>query len=46
MDDRVDRPGRQLNPEQLAGELGRVAARDTIADGECHDRGLQPRPER
>jgi hypothetical protein len=46
LDDRVDRAGRQLDPEQLPGELGRVAARDTVADGEGHDRGLQPRPER
>ena len=44
--DRVDRPGRQLDPEQLPSELGRVAARDTVADRERHDRRLQPRPER
>ena len=46
LDDRVDRAGRQLDPEQLARELGRVAAGDTVADGERHDRCLQPRPER
>jgi hypothetical protein len=46
LDDRVDRPGRQLDPEQLPGELGRVAAGDAVAHGERHDRGLQPRPER
>jgi hypothetical protein len=46
LDDRVDRPGRELDPEQLAGELGRVAARDPVADRERHDRGLQSRPER
>src|SRR6266545_2784418 len=44
--DRVDRAGRELDPEQLAGELGRVAARDPVADSERHDRGLQSRPER
>jgi hypothetical protein len=46
LDDRVDRPGRQLDPEQLAGELGRVAAGDTVSHRERHDRGLQPWPER
>jgi hypothetical protein len=46
LDDRVDRTGRQLDPEQLPRELGRVAAGDTVAHGERHDRGLQPRPER
>src|SRR6266511_2352440 len=46
LDDRVDRAGRELDPEQLAGELGRVAARDPVADSERHDRGLQSRPER
>ena len=46
LDDRVDRPGRELDPEQLPRELGRVAAGDTVADRERHDRGLQPRPER
>ena len=46
LDDRVDRPGRQLDPEQLPRELGRVAARDAVAHGERHDRCLQPRAER
>jgi hypothetical protein len=46
LDDRVDRACRDLDPAQLAGEFGRVAARDTVADRERHDRGLQPRPER
>jgi hypothetical protein len=46
VDDRVDRPGRETDPEQLSGELGRVAAGDTVADRERHDRCLQPRPER
>ena len=46
LDDLVDRPGRELDAEQLPGELGRVAARDTVPDRERHDRGLQPRPER
>jgi hypothetical protein len=46
LDDRVDRAGRQLDPKQLTRELGRVAAGDTVAHGERHDRGLQPRPER
>ena len=46
LDDRVDRPGRDLDPEQLASELGRGAARDTVTYGECDDGGLEPRPER
>jgi hypothetical protein len=46
LDDRVDRPGRQLDPEQLLGELGRVTARDAVSDRERDDGGLQPRPER
>src|SRR5215211_7209011 len=46
LDDPVDRPGRKLDPEQLPGELARVAPRDTVPDRERHDRGLQPRPER
>jgi hypothetical protein len=46
LDDRVDRPGREFDPEQLPGELGRVAAGDTVPDRERHDRRLQPRPER
>jgi hypothetical protein len=46
LDDLVDRPARELDPEQLPGELGRVAAGDTVADRERHDRCLQPRPER
>jgi len=45
-DDRVDRAGRELHPEQLPRELGHIAARDTVTDGEGYDRGLQPRPER
>jgi hypothetical protein len=45
-DDRVDRPGRELDPEQLTGELGRVTAGDTVPHGERHDRGPKPRPER
>jgi hypothetical protein len=46
LDDRVDRPGRQLDPEQLTGELARITAGDTVPHGERHDRGLKPRPER
>ena len=46
LDDRVDRPGRELDPEQLPGELGRVTARDAVAYRERDDGGLQPRPER
>jgi hypothetical protein len=46
LDELVDRPGRKLDPEQLAGELARVTPRDTVADRERHERGLQPRPER
>jgi hypothetical protein len=46
LDDRVDRSGREFDPEQLPGEFGRVAARDTVADRERHDGCLQPRPER
>jgi hypothetical protein len=46
LDDRVDRSGRDLDSEQLPGELGRVAAGDTVPDRERHDRCLQPRPER
>ena len=41
LDDRVDRPGRELDPEQLAGELGRVTAGDAVADRERDDRRLQ-----
>ena len=44
--DRVDSPDRQPDPEQLPGELGQVTARDPVARGQRHDRGLQPRPER
>ena len=46
LDDRVDRPARKLDSEQLARELGRVAAGDAVANGERHDRRLQPWPER
>ena len=46
LDDPVDRPGRQLDAEQLPGEFRRVAARDTVADSECHDGCLESRPER
>src|SRR5919108_1124999 len=46
VDDRVDRAGRQLEPEQLPGQLARVAARDTVSDRERHHRRLQPGPER
>jgi hypothetical protein len=46
LDDRIDRPGRQLDPEQLPGELGRVPAGDAVSDRERHHRGLQPGPER
>ena len=46
VDDRVHRPSRDLDAEQLPRQLGRVPARDTIADGERHDRRLQARPER
>ncbi len=46
LDDRVHRPGRDLDPEQLAGELGRVTARDALTHRERDDRRLQPRPER
>ena len=44
--DRVDRAGGQLDAEQLARELGRVAARDTVSDRERDDRRLQAGPER
>src|SRR6266498_1914144 len=44
--DGVDRPARQLDPEQLARELARVAAGDTVPDRERHDRSLQPWPKR
>ena len=46
VDDRVDRPGRELDAEQLPRELGRVAAGNTVSDRERHDRCPQPRPER
>src|SRR6266498_3247739 len=46
LDDRVDRPARQLDPEQLTRELGRVAAGDTVPDRKRHDRSLQPWPKR
>jgi hypothetical protein len=46
LDDRVDRPGRELEPEQLTGELGRVTAGDTVPHRKRHDRRLKPRPER
>ena len=46
LDHLVDRPGRDLDAEQLAGELGRVAARDTVSDRERHDRRLEPGAER
>jgi hypothetical protein len=44
--DRVYRPGRDLDPEQLPRELGRVATRDAVTYRERDDRRLQPRPER
>ena len=44
--DRFDSPHRQADPEQVAGKLGHVAARDPVARGQRHDRRLQPRPER
>src|SRR5262249_14534447 len=37
LDDRVDRPGRKLDPEQLPREFGRVAAGDTVAAREGPD---------
>ena len=40
--DRVDRPGRELDPEQLTGELGRVTTRDAVTHRERDDRRLQP----
>jgi hypothetical protein len=46
VDDRIYRSGRQLDPEQLPGELGRVPAGDAVADRERHRRCLQPRSER
>jgi hypothetical protein len=46
LNDRVDRPGRELDPEQLSGKLGRVTARHAVAYRERDDGGLQPRPER
>src|SRR5712691_5443711 len=46
LDDRIDRPGRELDAEQLPGELARVTARDTVADRKRDDGGLEPRPER
>jgi hypothetical protein len=45
LDDRVHCPGRDLDPEKLTGELGRVTTRDTVADRERDDSGLEPRPE-
>ena len=44
--DRVDRAGREPDPEQLMCELGDVAARDPVTRRQRHDRGLQVRPER
>ena len=46
LDDRVHRPGRELDPEKLTGELGRVTTRDTVADRKRDDSGLESRPER
>ena len=46
LDNRVYRPGRQLDPEQLPGELGRVTTRDAVTHRERDDRRLQPGPER
>jgi hypothetical protein len=46
LDHPVDRAGRELDAEQLPGELARVAARNAVADRERHDRCLQPGPER
>src|SRR6266540_1947035 len=43
--DRVDRPDREPDREQLAGQLAHVAAGDTVARGHGHDRGLQLRAE-
>jgi hypothetical protein len=44
--DRVDRSDRELDSEQFAGELGRVAAGDTVANRKRHHRCLQPGAER
>lgn len=44
--DRVDRAGRNRAAEQLTEQLDQVASRDTVADSERRDRGLEPRPER
>ena len=46
LDDRVHRPGRDLDPEQLPGELGRVTTRHAVAHRERDDRCLEQRPER
>jgi hypothetical protein len=46
LDDRVDRPGRKLDAEQLAGELGGGATGDPVAHRERDHRSLEPRPER
>src|SRR6266511_3711015 len=46
LDDCVHRPGRDLNPEQLPGELGCVTPRDAVTHRERGDRRLEPRPER
>ncbi len=43
--DRVERPGRKLDSEQLAHQLGAVAAGDAVANRERRDGRLQARPE-
>src|ERR1700689_3573363 len=44
--DRLDRPDRHADPEQVTGELGHVTARDAVARGQRQHRCLQPGPER
>src|ERR1700733_568130 len=44
--DRLDRPDRHADPEQVTGELRHVTARDTVARGQRQHRCLQPGPER
>ena len=41
LDDRIDRPGREPAAEQLAHELDRVAAGDTVSDREGGDGRLE-----
>jgi hypothetical protein len=45
LDDRVERPGGELEPEQLIDELDGVAAGGAVADGERGNRHLQARTE-